>query len=147
MAAVQTIAGTQLLIMIETETAGIFEHPCLINAARGIVFSSDANSEVTPDCDNPDDPGWKQVTKAGMQATISGAGKLHTPDIEMFDAWFHTDEAKAVKVQVGTDTPVGTWTGNFKLTEFGVSGDRGEKAEATVTLLSDGEVGLFTPTP
>lgn len=147
MAQPATISGTQLLIMIETETAGVFEHPCLINAERGIVFAADANSEVVPDCDNPDDPGWKEVTKDGFQATITGAGVLDTTNIPLFDAWFRVDEVKSVKIQIGATPSIGTWTGDFKLTEFGITGNRGEKANATVTMLSDGVVGAFVPTP
>lgn len=145
MAGPATIAGTSLLIKIETaDGSGIFSHPCLINAERGIAFSSDANSEVVPDCDNPEDPGWKLVTKDGMQATITGAGKLDTASITSFDTWFRGDTVKTIRVQVGSDTPVGYWQGDFKLTEWSITGERGTRASASMTLVSDGEVGVFT---
>lgn len=148
MAQPATITGTQLLIKIgDGASPEVFTHPCLINAERGIVFSSDANSEVVPDCDNPDDPGWKLVTKDGMQATITGAGKLDTASVATFDAWFRVDTTKTIRIQIGSDTPVGTWEGEFKLTEWSITGERGTRASANVTLVSDGEVGVFTPTP
>lgn len=143
MAQPSTITGVQLLVKIETAAdSGVFTHPCLINAERGIQFQSDTNQEVVPDCDNPDDPGWKLATKDGMSATITGAGKLDTDSIAAFDAWFRVDTAKTIRVYVND---IGYWSGSFKLSEWSLSGERGTRASCSVTMISDGEVGAWTP--
>jgi len=142
MAPVNTIKGTQLRIMIESDdTPGTFRHPCLINTTRGIQWTSTGNDEEIPDCDDPDALAWTKHTKTGASGTISGAGKLNVDDIEAFWDWFDGDIAKNVKIDVG-DT--GRWDGQWKLTDFQITGDRGSVAEATVTIKSHG-VQVYTP--
>lgn len=142
MAQAATIKGTQLLIKIgDGASPEVFTHPCLINGERGIQFQSDTNQVIIPDCANPDDPAWKQVTKDGFSATISGAGVLDTASIADFDAWFQSDDAKNVRVYVNA---VGYWSGAFKLTEWSITGARGDKAQVSVTLVSDGALSAFT---
>lgn len=147
MTAPATIRGTQLLVSIgDGNSPEIFTHPCLINAERGITFTSTANQEVIPDCDNPEDPGWQTVTKDGFSATITGAGMLDTDALEGadgWDAWMRTDDSKNIRVYVND---IGYWAGAFKLTEFAVAGERGRRATVNVTLISDGEVGAFVAT-
>lgn len=142
MAAPNTITGTNVLVKIETTAgSGTFLHPCLINSDRGIVFQSDNNQEVVPDCDNPDDPGWKLLTKDGFSATISGSGKLDTASVAAFDAWFRSDDSKVVRLYLGEH---GYWSLSAKLTEWSVNGSRGQRAECSVTIISDGTVGAYT---
>ena len=54
----------------------MFAHPCLINAKRGIKFTTSTNKVIVPDCDNPDDPAWQTVIKDAISASIDGAGKI-----------------------------------------------------------------------
>ena len=121
----------------------MFAIDCLINAERGIAFSSDTNEQIVPDCDNPDDPAWKEVTKDGLSAQISGAGILHTPSIsDMFD-WLASDDAKNCRVLLNSVVLAdggGHWAGAFKLTAFEVTGSPKEKATNTLTLVSHGPV-------
>jgi predicted secreted protein len=142
MAQAATIKGTQLLIKVgDAASPEVFTHPCLINGERGIQFQSEANEVIIPDCSSPDDPAWKQVTKDGFSAQISGAGVLDTASIDDFDTWFRADTAKNVRVYVAE---VGYWEGAFKLTEWGITGARGDKAQVSLTLVSDGVVAAFT---
>jgi len=133
---VNTMKGTQLRIMIESEdTPGNFVHPCLINTQRGIQWTSTGNDEEIPFCDDPDAMAWTQHTKTGASGTITGAGKLNVDDVGDFFNWFNSDDARNVKIDVGS---TGRWDGQWKLTEFQITGDRGQVAEATVTLKSHG---------
>jgi hypothetical protein len=139
MTAVPKITGSKLLVQIgDGASPETFAHDCLINTKRGIQFTSETNETIMPDCDNPDDPAWKSVTKDGFQATISGAGMLYAASIGEWWAWFDSDDAKNIRFNV---TPAGYWQGAFKLTQFEVTGD-GNKDVATsnVTLVSDGAV-------
>jgi hypothetical protein len=96
-----------------------------------------------PDCDNPDDPAWKSVTKDGLSATISGAGMLYTASVSEWYTWFNGDDSK--NIQFTLNVPLasggGYWQGAFKLTNFEVTSD-GNKEQSTcnVTLVSDGAV-------
>jgi len=133
---VNTMKGTQLRIMIESqETPGSFVHPCLINTQRGIQWTSTGNDEEIPFCDDPDAMAWTQHTKTGASGTITGAGKLNVDDVGDFFDWFNSDDARNVKIDVGS---IGRWDGQWKLTDFQITGDRGQVAEANVTLKSHG---------
>ena len=141
MAGPQTTRGTQLLIKIETAPgSGVFAHPCLINAKRGIKFTTSTNKVIVPDCDNPDDPAWQTVIKDAISASIDGAGKNDKASVSVYDAWLRSPDGKAVQVWLGT---YGYWQGTFQLTNYELSGDRGNVVENTIALESDGVVAPF----
>lgn len=145
MAAVPRVTGSKLLVQIgngATPTE-VFAADCFINTSRGIKFTSETNEEIMPDCDNPNDPAWKSVTKDGLQATISGAGKLFTASVEEWWNWFKGDIGKNVRVRIDVlaASGGGYWQGSFKLTEFEVSaGGNKEVCEAQISLVSDGAI-------
>jgi predicted secreted protein len=140
MAAVDVINGEKILIQIgDGADPEVFAHPCLINTERGIQFSSSVTSEVVPDCATPGDPAWTSTEVDGLSATISGAGMLDVASVEEFFDWYTSGLNKNVKVKI--DKVGGrTFTGAFKLTEFGLTGTRKSKATCSVTLVSDGAV-------
>lgn len=143
MAKVQTLVGEKLLIQISDGAAvPTFAEDCLINGDRGIEFSSDVIDSVVPFCEDPSLPAWKEIFKDGMQASISGAGKLHTPSLEAWFNWVSTDTAKEIRVKV--DVPGasggGYMTGLFKLTQFNVTGARKNNTEIEATIVSHGPV-------
>lgn len=143
MTAVTRVTGSKLLVQIGDggSPTEVFAHDCLINTARGIKFSSETTEDVMPDCDNPNDPAWKSVSKDGLQATITGSGKLYTSSVEAWWTWFKGDIGKncRVKIDVLAAAGGGHWAGSFKLTEFEISaGGNKENCEAQVTLVSDG---------
>ena len=144
MTAVPRVTGSKLLVQIgdgaDPET---FAHDCLINTKRGVQFTSETNESIMPDCDNPDDPAWKSVTKDGFSAQISGAGMLYTASVSEWYDWFNSDDAK--NIQFALNVPLasggGHFAGAFKLTQFEITSD-GNKEQSTcnVTLVSDGAV-------
>lgn len=144
MTAVPRVTGSKLLVQIG-DGAGpeTFTHDCLINTQRGIQFSSETNEVIQPDCDNPDDPAWKSVTKDGLSATISGAGTLYSASVETWWNWYKGDIGKNVRfnINLAGASGGGYWQGSFKLTQFEVAADGNkDTATATITLISDGEV-------
>ncbi len=143
MTAVKTMNGTKLLIQIgDGGSPETFTHDCLINAERSIQFSSDTNDIVVPDCDNPDSPAWKEVVVDGLQATVSGAGMLHTASVADWFAWFISGQSKNIRVNnnVATGVGGGYWAAAFMLTAFEETGARNDKATVSVTLASTGVV-------
>ncbi|WP_181592016.1 phage tail tube protein [Mesorhizobium atlanticum] len=145
MAPVPRVTGSKLLVQIgDGATPENFDHDCLINTKRGVKFTSETNETVMPDCNNPEDPAWKSVTKDGLQATISGAGMLYAASLGKWWAWYNSDDAKNIRFNV---TPAGYWQGAFKLTDFEVTADGNkDTATTTQTLVSDGPV-TWTPNP
>lgn len=140
MAEPTTITGEQILIQIgDGADPEVFAHPCLINTDRGIQWSSNVISELVPDCADPGAPAWNRTDIDGLSASISGSGMYDLSSEADFYEWYTTGVSKNVKVKTGT-TGGSTYTGLFKLSEFGVTGSRKTRATASVTLVSDGPV-------
>jgi predicted secreted protein len=145
MTAIAKLRGTQLYIKVgDGNSPEQFAHPCLINAKRGLKFTSSANKVITPDCDNPDDPAWNEVIKDALSAAIDGAGKLDNKvaTITFYDDWFRSPDATNVQIHLGTK---GYWQGAFQLTGWEITGERGNNCDVSITLESDGELGAFIP--
>lgn len=136
MVAVATIKGTQLRIkMGDGASPESFVEWCIINTDRGIQWDTISNDEEVAQCDEPDGLAWLENTKTGIGGTITGAGKLDTASLDNVWPWLISDDAKNLQIEVGT---TGYWSGGWKLTSFGVTGARGSKAEASLTMKSDG---------
>lgn len=144
MAQPTTKDGVELYIKVgNAASPEVFAHPCFINAARGIEFTSDNNKIIVPDCANPADPAWVQIVKDGLSATISGEGIMDNvlATIQFYDLWYRSKDAKNIRVYVAE---VGYWAGEFKLTGWSFNGERNDKINVSVTLESDGIVAPFT---
>lgn len=142
MATVASANGTKLLIQVsDGASPEVFSHDCLINSARGVVFAAETNEFIVPDCDSPDDPAWKEVTKDGLSATVSGAGILHTTTAKsLWYTWLAQAAVKNCRINLNVASGVGGgyWAGEFHLTQFEITGDRNSKLEANITLVSNG---------
>lgn len=144
MADAKTVAGKSLLIKV-SDMAGspTFAHPCLINAARGIQFSSATNERRIPDCTDPELIGWVKINKVSLSAKINGSGVLNTPDNVTWFNWFKGDDAKDVRVEyagVVLADGGGWWAGQFKCTDYSNAGDLGDEVQADIALASHGAV-------
>lgn len=144
---VKSLLGKQLSIKIEqTEGSGTFVMDCLINTDRGIEFSTENTQEVAPWCgvpSNDDGVPWTEIDIDSLTATITGSGKLHTPSVKTWFAWLRSGEAKAIRAEltgVSAADGGGWWEGDFKLTAFQVNGSDRGKADASITLVSNGEI-------
>lgn len=143
MAQPTTIKGTQLYIKIgDGASPEVFTHPCLINSERGVTFRSNTSDIVVPDCENPEDPAFRELVKDALSMGVTGAGILDNllTTIQTYTTWWKSDDAKNVQVWLGT---VGYWQVAMKLTEFEVTGERNNKAQVAITLESDGVVADF----
>lgn len=142
MPTVASARGTKLLIQIgDGGGPETFAHDCLINAERGVVFAVDTNEFVIPDCDSPDDPAWKEITKDGISASVTGAGVLHTTTAKTawYD-WLVDADPKTCRINLNVASGVGGgyWSGEFHCTQFEITGDRNGKLTANVTIVSTG---------
>lgn len=136
MAQVAAINGTQLKIAIsDGAVPPVYVIPCLINGERGIVWSSDGSEEEIPDCDDPEKIAWNTRTQRKLKGTITGAGMYDEDDWGMFWDWYESGQPKAVQIQYGDKYVI---EGNWILTDLATTGNRGAKAQNTMTLVSDG---------
>jgi predicted secreted protein len=119
-----------------------FSHPCLINASRGIQFSAASIDSVIPDCADQDAPAWVTREKDSITATITGEGIMDAADTDDYFDWLTQAAAKNVQCVVndGGATNEQTFQGAFHLTEFSISGERKEKAQVSITLVSTGAI-------
>lgn len=143
MAAVKHARGVKLLVKVgDGASPEVFTAYCTINAARGISFTSATRDFNLPDCADPDEIGWIIREKESLSVTITGGGMLNTPDVDTFFDWWKDAASKNVQVVVDVPSADGgvVFEGPFHLTDFDVSGDRGGKMEASLTLQSDGEI-------
>jgi hypothetical protein len=144
MALAKVVRGKSLLIKV-SDGGGtpVYAHPCLINAARGIVFTAESNQTRIPDCDDPELISWIKREKTALGATINGAGVLNTPDTEEYFNWWKSTSAKVIRVELSGVSGAnggGYFQGSFHLTNFEITGDLGEYAQCSVSLESDGEI-------
>jgi hypothetical protein len=143
MTAVKTLTGEKLLIQIGDggSPSETFAHPCLINAERGMQFSSETTEIITPDCDDPTLPAFKQIFKDGLSIQVTGGGVLHTSDLEAYFEWMKLDTAKNVRIKFDVSGALGGGYVSLamKLTAFNVTGTRKNNATVEITLMSHGE--------
>jgi hypothetical protein len=144
MTAVKHARGVKLLIKVGQADGPpeTFEAFCTVNAARSISGEAATNDFNIPDCEEPDKMGWLAREKVSLSYSLSGAGILNTPDVEVFAEYLADPLSRNCEIIVDVPAADGgvIFAGKFYLTQFEITGDRGSKMEATITMVSDGEV-------
>ena len=150
MAAVKHARGVKLLLKVGDGASPTenFAAYCTVNAARSIKGTATTNEFNIPDCTDPDLLAWVSREKVSLSYTVSGAGILNTPDVEDFTTWLAAEEPKNCQIVVDVPSADGgvIFEGAFHLTDFEITGDRGGKMEANISLASDGEVTVTANT-
>lgn len=143
MAKPTTYVGSSVAIFLEDPLSpGTFLRPCGLNNHTA-TFSKNTQDVNVPDCDDPELPAWIERGVESLDFSATGTGILAA---EAIDAWweaFNTTESIPARIYVGkpTDTANGRfWEGNVHITSLEIGGERGGKASASVTLVSDGEL-------
>lgn len=142
MAQPNTVKGTKLRILFGEGGPVVYTQLCALNA-KGINFQTNTNQVFVPDCDNPDDPAWREITKSGRFASITGNGILDlTNGLAKFQSAFDNEDSIPLRVEIDiADTAGGGyWQGNFMLTQLNITGNDGELVQVAITLESDGAV-------
>jgi hypothetical protein len=142
--------GVKLLIMVgqadgPPETYVAF---CTVNAARSVTGDAATNDFNIPDCEDPDALGWLVREKVSLSYAAQGAGILNTPDVQEFADWLADPNSRNCQIIVDVPAADGgvVFAGPFHLTHFEITGDRGAKMEATINLISDGEITVTATT-
>jgi hypothetical protein len=150
--AVLPINSSQLFIAIGNGgSPETFAHPCMINAARQIQFTSNPVESLLPYCSPDEDlAAWVERQGDGLSVQITGSGMLsiRTPSqaggIEDWSDWFILQELKNIHVLIAT---AGYYYGAFLLTSFGITGPgRKQKVTFDCNLQSSGAMGWVRTT-
>lgn len=143
MAAVNHTRGVKLVLKVgDGASPEVFTAMCSINAERGVTFSGSANDELIPDCADPDQIAWVSREVESLSVEFTGGGMLDKGNVKTMWDWWKSGASKNCKIILddATAANVITWTGAFKLPTFDITGDRGSKAAASLSLQSDGAV-------
>lgn len=143
MAEIKHARGVKLLIKVgDGASPEVFNIYCSINAERGITFTAGTNDQEVIDCADLEAIAWVLREKTNLSAAITGSGTVNTPDIEDFYDWLVSPESKNCKVILDVPSADGgvIFSGKFHMTEFSVTGNKGEKMQASISLSSDGEI-------
>lgn len=143
MAQPTTYKGSHVGIFLEdVANPGVFLKPCGLSQ-NSISFSKNLNEVQVPDCDDPDLASWIERETQSLTASASGSGILAAEAVDSWDAaWRNTSSINA-RIYVGLATNVTNgkfWEGRLHLESFEVTGNIGEKAQVSVSLVSDGEI-------
>ncbi|RZJ44958.1 MAG: hypothetical protein EON87_08725 [Brevundimonas sp.] len=143
MAVIKHVRGVKLLIKVALPSAPtVFNTFCTINAERGITFAAGSNDQDVIDCADLEAVSWVLREKTNLSASITGSGTLNSPDVDTFYQWLTDQNSWNVKVILdvpGADGGV-IFTGKFHNTEFSLTGNKGEKVQASISLSSDGAI-------
>lgn len=145
MAKIKSMRGVKLTLLVgDGASPEQFETICSINTQRGLQFTTATNEAVDIDCSNPEALAWLAREKVSISASFNGSGTLNTPDVETFFDWLTSPDSKNCQVVVDVPAVDGgvVFEGAWHLTDFEITGDRGAKAECSITCASDGEITL-----
>ena len=143
MAKPTTARGTKLRILMGDDSDPIVYTAYCGLTAKTIRFQSQTNDFYVPDCDNPDDPAWREIVKSGRSVSIQGQGLLDTKDAlpRMQDA-YNSDLPVPMKVELNIPalSGGGAWVGEFMCTQLEITGNDADLVQANITLESNGEI-------
>ncbi|WP_411838572.1 phage tail tube protein [Paracoccus sp. ME4] len=148
MARPTTFVGSSVALFLEGTPAGTYTRPCGLTN-HTFTFTKNATDVTVPDCADPELPAWIERGVESLDFGGSGTGVLAAEAVDTWWEAFNSTESINARIYVGkpTDTANGRyWQGKVHVTSFEVTGERGNKAQVSVSVVSDGELTLETVT-
>ncbi|RWR08525.1 hypothetical protein D2T33_15630 [Sinirhodobacter populi] len=143
MAKPTTFAGSVVAIFLEdADNPGQFLRPCGLNS-HTVTFTKNMQEVDVPDCDDPELASWIERGVQSLDFSANGSGILAEEAVDNWWDSFNTTESINARVYIGkpTDTVNGRyWAGKVHVSNFEVTGERGNKAQVSVSIVSDGEM-------
>lgn len=126
--------GEFLILLGDGASPQVFADPCGVNS-RGFERTAAMNETNVPSCTDPNAPSWLQRDVVSLSVNMPFSGVLASESLSTWDDFFESGVAKDVRVEAyGTHI----WEGKAKLQNFNVTGNRGQRATFSATLVSDG---------
>lgn len=142
MAKPTTYAGSLVAIYLEGTPAGTYARPCGLNN-HTVSFTKNTTEVNVPDCDDPELPSWIERGVESLDLSATGSGIMAAEALETWWDAFNSTESINARLYVGAPDNVTNgkyWQGKVHITGFEVTGERGGKAQANISLVSDGEM-------
>lgn len=140
MAVATTIKGGKVRVLLgDGASPETFAAPCGLTS-RSITLNKALNDFQIPDCDDPDSVDWLGRDAVSLSMSVSGEGVLANESVDAWlDAWESVDP---INVRVEWEFPNRTiiWNGAMHVENFEVGAQNAQRATATVSLQSDGEM-------
>lgn len=140
MAQATVLRGGKMKIKLgDAASPEVFTSPCGFNT-KSFSRTKNTSESIIPDCADEDAPAWVGTDVISLGWGVTGEGLLTAESVEMWDAFMDSTDVKNVQVEFEWPSPLGTITyeGQAHLTNFEITGPRGEKVTANVTLVGDG---------
>lgn len=112
-----------------------FFDPCGLTS-RGFTRTANTNDTNIPDCEDPDAPTWLGRDVISYQAALSGAGVVARESFDTWEDWWKSGQSRNCWIELGA----WVWEGRFMLSEFAITGERGQRVNMNVSIVSDGAV-------
>lgn len=149
MARPTTYVGSSVAIFLEDPASpGTFLRPCGLNNHTA-TFSKASTEVLIPDCDDPELPAWVGRGVESLDFSATGSGILAAEAVDTWWEAFNTTESILARIYVGKPTDVANgryWQGNIHITSLEIGGERGGRASASISIVSDGELTFSTVT-
>jgi hypothetical protein len=111
-------------------------------SAKTINFDGQENTSEALNCDDPSAIAWLESEMQSKRVLIEGNGTLNAADFDEFYDWWDGGESANCQVVIDVAAAAGgrILEGGFKLPKFSLTGNKGEKAQVSISLGSDGPV-------
>lgn len=143
MAKAKTYVGTAVAIFLEDASdPGTFIRPCGLTS-HTITFTKNMEEVDVPDCDDPELASWIERGVRSLDLSANGSGVLAADYVDDWWAAFASTDSINARMYVGKPDNVDDgryWEGKVHVSSFEVSGERGNKAQVSVAVASDGEM-------
>lgn len=133
------LPGTALLILVgDGGSPEVFAQPCGLTNT-GLSLTASTNSTVIPFCDDPSAAAWDSKDVSAISAQVTGSGVMAVESFDEWNDWFLSGKARHIQIKLddGKGHFVGHYEGAFVLSNFKLTGSRGQKITVDVTLDND----------
>lgn len=149
MARPTTYVGSSLAIFLEDAALpGTYLRPCGLTNHTA-TWTKNFQEVDIPDCDDPELPAWIERGVQNLDFSASGTGVLAAEAVDTWWNSFNTTESINARIYIGKPDDVTNgryWEGKVHVSSFEVTGERGNKAQVSVSVVSDGELTFATTT-
>ncbi len=119
-----------------------FAAPCGLTS-KGFNQTANTQDTVVPDCDDPDAPAYIERAVVSVSGEITGQGVLAMEAFnEVWEPWFRSTAPMNARVKLNKSHAEhgGYYEGSFLLSQFNMTGQRGERVNVSVTMVSNGAI-------
>lgn len=143
MAQPTVLPGPKLLILVgDGGSPEVFATPCGLTSNTFSMTAATGSTSV-PDCSDPELPVWDVKDITSLSAQVTGTGVMAVESFHVWNDWFTGATAKNVQIKLD-NAMLGSYTGQFILSSFKLTGTRGQKITADITL-DNNNVVTFVP--